>query len=50
MENTDNKELSDYDEMSDDEVIELAETDFSDEYEEKVRKRLAETIKSFCET
>lgn len=35
MENTDNKELSDYDEMSDDEVIELAETDFSDEYEEK---------------
>ena len=49
MENTDNKELSDYDEMPDDEVIELAETDFSDEYEEKLRERLIETIKSFCE-
>ena len=49
MENTDNKELSDYDEMSDDEVIELAETDFSDEYEETLRERLIETIKSFCE-
>ena len=50
MENTDNKELSDYDEMSDDEVIELAETDFSDEYEETLREQLTETIKSFCET
>ena len=49
MENTDNKELSDYDEMPDDEVIELAETDFSDEYEETLRERLIETIKSFCE-
>ena len=49
MENTDKKEPSDYDEMSDDEAIELAETDFSDEYEEKVRKQLAETIKCFCE-
>ena len=49
MENTDNKELSDYDEMPDDEVIELAETDFSDKYEETLRERLIETIKSFCE-
>lgn len=49
MENTDNKELSDYDEMSDDEVIELAETDFSDEYEEKLRAALKNVIKSICE-
>lgn len=49
MENTDNKELSDYDEMTDDEVIDMAETDFSDEYEETLRERLIETIKSFCE-
>lgn len=49
MENTDNKELSDYDEMSDDEVIELAETDFSDEYEEKLRAALKNAIKSICE-
>ena len=45
MENTDNKELSDYDEMTDDEVIDMAETDFSDEYEEKLRAVLKNVIK-----
>lgn len=49
MENTDNKELSDYDEMTDDEVIDMAETDFSDEYEEKLRAALKNVIKSICE-
>lgn len=49
MENTDNKELSDYDEMTDDEVIDMAETDFSDEYEEKLRAALKNVVKSICE-
>lgn len=48
-ENTDNKEISDYDEMTNDEVIELATTDFGDEYEEKLKERLVKEIKSFCE-
>ena len=48
-ENTDNKEISDYDEMTNDEAIELATTDFGDEYEEKLKERLTKEIKSFCE-
>ena len=36
--------------MKVDEVIDMAETDFSDEYEETLREQLTETIKSFCET
>ena len=47
MENADKTEIPDYDELSEDETIEQAETKFGDEYEEKLRKQLIEKIKSF---
>ena len=35
--------------MKVDEVIDMAETDFSDEYEEKLSAALKNVIKSICE-
>ena len=35
--------------MKVDEVIDMAKTDFSDEYEEKLRAALKNVIKSICE-
>ncbi len=46
--NTD-KELPDYDEMPDDEIIEMVETEFGEEYTEKMREALKNKIESICE-